>query len=73
MDGVDGDVRGDFAIQQQKTSRTLKVNLSDATRALVGRYIANTAKRRPCICLLRHRNPPVPTVLQLPLPRSQPP
>jgi integrase len=39
-----GELRGDLAIQLQKTGRTLRVSLSDATRAVVGRYIAEAAK-----------------------------
>jgi integrase len=39
-----GEIRNDFAIQQRKTSRTLKVSLSDHTRIVVARYIQETGK-----------------------------
>ena len=39
-----GGVRSDLAILQQKTGRTLKVSLSEATCVIVGRYIAETGK-----------------------------
>jgi len=39
-----GGVRSDLAILQQKTGRTLKVSLSEATCVIVGRCIAETGK-----------------------------
>ena len=53
-----GGIRSDFAILQRKTSRTLKVSLSDHTRTVVARYIQETGKASGDLQVSHETHPP---------------